>query len=118
MMHAEKQKTLENLRNMVREIQTSQQDLSTASVRSVQTRTSAELKNNNHRVPASRRSYRPNQVRPTDENAIPYSSKRTPSNASIPYSSKRNDTTIPFSTRKYGTNVKSAQRKGNGGPFK
>lgn len=118
MMHAEKQKTLENLRNMVREIQGSQQDLSTASVRSVQTRASAEYKSNNSRIPASRRSFRPNQVRPSDENTVPYSSKRTPSNASIPYSSKRTDTSIPFSTRKYGTNIKSAQRKGNGGPFK
>jgi hypothetical protein len=116
MMHAEKQKTLENLRNMVREIQTSQQDLSTASVRSVQTRASIESKSNNSRVPASRRSFRPNQVRPTDENAIPYSTKRASS--TNPYISKRNDTSIPFSTKKYASNVKSAYRKGSSGPFK
>ncbi|XP_062577301.1 uncharacterized protein LOC134239154 [Saccostrea cucullata] len=119
MMHVEKQKTLENLRNMVREIQSSQQDLSTASVRSVQTRASLETKSNSSRVPASRRSFRPNQVRPTDDNANPYSTKRAPSNASLSYTSKRNDTSIPYSSKKYSNARSSAvPRKGNGGPFK
>ena len=112
MQHSEKQKTLENLRNIVRELQPNRETCN-ESVLSVQTRMSNDSKASMH----SRRSIRPNQVRPFNSR---HSNKVKPEGVPLVRGGggrlsqsdnnstkgvgrlSNSDNNIPFSTKRFG----------------
>ncbi|KAK3088205.1 hypothetical protein FSP39_016110 [Pinctada imbricata] len=123
MQHAEKQKTLENLRNIVRELQPNRETCN-ESVLSVQTRMSNESKASMH----SRRSVRPNQARPFNSrhsNKVkpePVRASRLSQSDNNPQLKGRlanSDNNIPFSTKRFGGSLsKIFSRKSEKSVFK